>query len=92
MSSQQPSDDSKTLIKDSQQRHEASKTITISMSKTCKCVSPQPSGDSKTLIMHSQQRHEASKTITISMEKRANGFTAAFWIFQNINNGFTTAS
>ena len=38
MSSQQPSGNSKTLIIDSQQRHAASKTIDISMKKTCKCV------------------------------------------------------
>ena len=54
--------------------------------------SQQPSGDSKTLIIDSQQPSADSKTIDISVEKRANVFTAAFWICQNINNGFTAAS
>ena len=47
--------------------------------------SQQPSGDSNTLI-------DDSKTIDISIAKRANVLTAAFWRFQNINNGFTAAS
>ena len=52
-------------------------------------LSPHPSGDSKTLIIDSQQPTDDSKSIDISIEKRANVVTAAFCIFQNINNGFT---
>ena len=37
------------------------------------------------VLPDSQQPHADSKTINISIEKRVNVFTAAFWLFQNIN-------
>ena len=97
--SQQPPADSKTINVSMEKRANVFNATfwifqipSIFQLKNVQMSSRQPSGDSKTLMIGSQQPPADSKTINISIEKRTNIFTAASWIFRNINNEFTAAS